>query len=124
MLLVLVGRSKLVLDFALTVHFIHLIVTSLYTRGLPINLLWWSLQACSAALMTSLGIYACQWRELRPMSFGKQKDTGSQPSEGDRDEDEVAESAGIGRGRARDTRNDGGREYEMVSMKDETEGNV
>ena len=69
-LLVLVVRSKLVLDFALTLHFIHLIATALYSHALPSNALWWALQAASAAIMLSLGTWSCRWRELQPMSFG------------------------------------------------------
>lgn len=69
-LLLLVSRSKLVPDFAFTIHFIHFLITSFYSHGLPANLLWWALQATSAALMTFLGMWACQWRELRPIAFG------------------------------------------------------
>ncbi|OJJ60996.1 hypothetical protein ASPSYDRAFT_42834 [Aspergillus sydowii CBS 593.65] len=69
-LLLLVSRSKLIPDFALTIHFLHLITTSLYTRAVPSNLLWWGLQCASAAFMVFLGIWACRWRELQPISFG------------------------------------------------------
>nr|POF08259.1 protein sys1 [Quercus suber] len=69
-ILLLIARSKLVLDFALTIHFINLLVTTLYTRAIPNTLYWWLVQICSAALMTSLGMWACQWRELQPMMFG------------------------------------------------------
>jgi hypothetical protein len=31
---------------------------------------WWAVQGASAFLMTVLGVWACQWRELRPISFG------------------------------------------------------
>ncbi|GAB7361359.1 hypothetical protein MBLNU230_g1415t1 [Neophaeotheca triangularis] len=72
-ILLLIARSKLVPDFALTIHFIHLLVTSLYTRSLPTNLYWWLLQFASAGLMIALGMWACQWRELKPMSFGGNK---------------------------------------------------
>jgi hypothetical protein len=65
-----VVRSKLVPDFALTVHFIHLVLTSLYSRSVPYSLFWWSVQGASAAIMTVLGVWSCQWRELRPISFG------------------------------------------------------
>lgn len=57
-------------DFALTIHFLHLLVVSLYTRSLPKRVFWWALQAASAALMTLLGMWACQWRELKPIAFG------------------------------------------------------
>ncbi|KAF1977143.1 hypothetical protein BU23DRAFT_587703 [Bimuria novae-zelandiae CBS 107.79] len=108
-ILLLIARSKLVLDFALTIHFIHLIVTSLYSHAIPTNLFWWALQACSATLMTSLGVWACQWRELRPINFGA-KSTASQGASAA--EDGMGESRGWGRGRGRD----GAGEYEMVGM--------
>ena len=41
----------------------------MYTRQLPTNLLWWGLQAGSAALMMSLGMWACRYREMQPISF-------------------------------------------------------
>ncbi|MCJ1381921.1 hypothetical protein MMC17_005033 [Xylographa soralifera] len=119
LLLLLVSRSKLVPDFALTVHFIHLLVTSLYARALPTHLLWWGLQACSAALMVSLGVWACQWRELRPMSFGKAKETpGLEEGRGE----EEGEASVFGRGRGRGRGRDGAGEYEMVGMKEGGEG--
>ncbi|KAK3207292.1 hypothetical protein GRF29_103g442421 [Pseudopithomyces chartarum] len=98
-ILILIARSKLVLDFALTIHFIHLIVTSLYTHAIPTNLFWWALQACSATLMTSVGVWACQWRELRPINFGSK--SAARQGTGPSDED--------GRGRGRDG-------YELAGM--------
>ncbi|KAE8824322.1 hypothetical protein PTNB73_09281 [Pyrenophora teres f. teres] len=86
-MLLLIARSKLVLDFALTVHLIHLIVTSLYTHAIPANLFWWALQLCSATIMTCLGVWACQWRELRPINFGSKTPARQQPAA----EDEGAE---------------------------------
>ena len=70
LLLLLVARSKLVPDFALTLHVLHLIATSVYTRSFPTNVLWWILQGASAALMASLGVWSCRWRELKPINFG------------------------------------------------------
>lgn len=69
-LLVLINRSKLIPDFALTLHFVNLFLTVIYTGSIPRNQFWWLLQICSAALMTFLGIWACQRRELAPISFG------------------------------------------------------
>ncbi|KAF2641405.1 hypothetical protein P280DRAFT_425891 [Massarina eburnea CBS 473.64] len=109
-ILLLIARSKLVLDFALTIHFIHLIVTSLYSHAIPANFFWWALQICSASVMTSLGVWACQWRELRPINFGT-KTTARQPS-GSAGADGADESRGRGRGRGRE----GAGEYEMVGM--------
>ncbi|RKF59811.1 Protein SYS1 [Golovinomyces cichoracearum] len=69
-ILILVHRSKLVLDFALTLHFIHLITISIYSHSIPRNFFWWVLHLGSACTMIFLGIWTCQRRELRPMSFG------------------------------------------------------
>ncbi|POS87787.1 hypothetical protein EPUL_001694 [Erysiphe pulchra] len=71
---VLVRRSKLVLDFALTLHFIHLLTVSLYSHSLPRNITWWTTQFISAGAIILMGVWSCQWRELRPISFGA--DTG------------------------------------------------
>lgn len=71
LLLLLVARSKLVPDFALTLHLIHLLATSCYSRSVPANWLWWALQAASAGLMVVGGVWSCRWRELRPIAFGK-----------------------------------------------------
>ena len=70
LLLLLIARSKLVPDFALTLHAIHLVVVSVYSRGLPRNALWWGLNALSVVMMTVGGVWSCRWRELRPISFG------------------------------------------------------
>ncbi|KAJ6187888.1 hypothetical protein N7519_002796 [Penicillium mononematosum] len=113
-LLVFVSRSKLVPDFALTIHFLHLITTTLYTHSLPSNLLWWGLQFASAAMMTFLGMWACQRRELEPIKFGghggsTQAGPSSQASAGDGQQES---SFGRGRGRERSLQ-----EYEMDDMK-------
>ena len=116
-LLLLISRSKLIPDFALTIHFLHLIVTSLYTRALPTNFLWWGLQASSAALMISLGVWACRYRELQPISFGgsgpKSITNAKKPADGSAEPDEHVRG-GRGRGRNRDE----GSSYEMVGMKE------
>ncbi|KAJ4330593.1 hypothetical protein N0V87_009854 [Didymella glomerata] len=108
-ILLLIARSKLVLDFALTLHAIHFLVTSLYTHAIPSHLFWWALQTASATLMTSLGVWACQWRELRPINFGAKKQAAGRADE------PAGEVRGAGRGRGRD----GMGEYEMASLRDE-----
>ncbi|KAF4305741.1 Integral membrane protein SYS1-related protein [Botryosphaeria dothidea] len=117
-LLLLVARSKLIPDFALTVHFLHLIVTSLYSHSIPSHWLWWAVQLASAALMTFLGIWSCQWRELQPINFGggggpsrpsKRVDAPDESSQED-------ESTSYGRGRGR-----GRGQYEMVPIKEADE---
>lgn len=115
-ILLLIARSKLVLDFALTLHAIHFLVTSLYTHAIPSHLFWWALQTASATLMTSLGVWACQWRELRPINFGAKKQAGRADDAGAG----VGEVRGAGRGRGRD----GMGEYEMASLRDDEGDNV
>ncbi|KAK2626209.1 hypothetical protein QTJ16_004471 [Diplocarpon rosae] len=116
-ILLLISRSKLVPDFAISLHVIHLLIVSVYSHSLPQNLLWWLLQISSAALMTALGLWACQWRELRPINFGGpavQATNGIPAEEGDTAGEEEQEYArGRGRGRGRD----GAGVYEMVGMK-------
>ncbi|KAI9850404.1 MAG: hypothetical protein M1838_005737 [Thelocarpon superellum] len=127
-ILVLIARSKLVPDFALTLHFIHLVLTALYSRGVPANWLWWALQAASATVMVSLGTWSCQWRELRPMSFGAgAAGDGSSGGGGPRaylvaqdaageDEEEGVSERERGRGRGRGRSGGGGGEYQMVGL--------
>ncbi|KAJ5492992.1 hypothetical protein N7539_001738 [Penicillium diatomitis] len=119
-LLLLVSRSKLVPDFALTIHFLHLVATVVYTRSIPTNLLWWGLQFASAGIMTLLGMWACQHRELQPISFGGFAGLGGdnsastlQPSSSD-----AHLEAGFGRGRGRErSLQSGFDEYEMTGLK-------
>ncbi|KAJ2896111.1 hypothetical protein MKZ38_005866 [Zalerion maritima] len=126
-MVLIVGRSKLVLDFALTIHFIHLIVVYLCSDGLPRNTAWWVTMGISSAAATILGMWGCRWRELRPIAFGGNGNGGNAANgsasvggapeagiladEGNREEDlEQGYSKGRGRGRGRD----GGGEYEML----------
>jgi hypothetical protein len=105
-ILLLIARSKLVPDFALTIHFIHLIVTSLYSHGIPNTLYWWLVQAASATLMISLGMWACQWRELQPMAFGGKAKSPAKASANEGEGYEMGTLRGAGR--------DGGGSYENV----------
>lgn len=135
-MVLIVIRSKLVLDFALTTHFIHLIIVSLVSGQLPRNFFWYVTMAVSSAVGVALGVWGCQYRELRPVFFGGQQGGGAQTtangsaagpggnggegasgaadglSAGD---EELGFSRGRGRGRGRD----GVGEYEMVRMNGE-----
>ena len=59
--------------------------------------------------MTSLGVWACQWRELKPIKFGG---TGKQQNSSSTETDGIGMSRGRGAGRG----HDGAGEYEMVNM--------
>ena len=113
-LLLLIARSKLVPDFACTIHILHLLVTSLYTRSVPSSLPWWVLQVASTALMTVLGVWACRYRELRPISFGVSAAGTAARGQSVREggDEETGFAVGRGRGRGRD----GAGKYEMVEM--------
>ncbi len=112
-LLFLISRSKLVPDFALTIHFIHLIITTFYTKSLPTNLLWWLLQFGSAALMVFLGVWACRYRELQPITFGMGGKKTTQQASGSVGGDQYVRGGPNG-GR----REGSGPSYEMVAVKE------
>lgn len=66
---IIVGRSKLAWDFAVTVHILNLIVVWLYTGKFPTSILWWCLQVLSGACLVALSTYSTRWRELRDTFF-------------------------------------------------------
>lgn len=68
-LVIVVGRSKLATDFALTLHGINLIAVTAYSKSIPHSWLWWVLQAVSAGFTVCAGVWASQWRELRKTFF-------------------------------------------------------
>ncbi|KAH8668610.1 integral membrane protein S linking to the trans Golgi network-domain-containing protein [Xylariales sp. PMI_506] len=127
-LVVFVARSKLIPDFALTLHFIHLIVVYFYTGLVPRFAMWWVTMLASSAATVSLGMWGCRWRELKPISFGGAartaaaaaaaaaggNDAGASAEAGGQEagDEEMGFSRGRGRGRGRD----GGGEYEMVGL--------
>lgn len=117
-LLLLVARSKLVPDFALTILLIHLLVTSIYTRAIPSNLLWWALQAASAFLMISLGVWACRYRELKPISFGGKIRATAQQAPKDLENGTAVPDGHVRGGRGRGRNIDAGPSYEMVAVKE------
>lgn len=126
-IVLLVARSKLVLDFALSLHAIHLLVVTLYTRQLPRNPAWWLAMAASSGASVALGVWGCRYRELRPITFGGGANTGkgqNGAAGGDNGEGgsggprggEVDVEQGFSRGRGRGRGRDGAGEYEMVHM--------
>lgn len=84
--------------------------------------------------MASLGIWSCQWRELRPINFGSSSNTAQNNSnivtdttgmerdistgmEGEGDAHDAGDvEQGYGRGRGRGRGRDGAGDYEMVGM--------
>ena len=113
LLLLLVSRSKLIPDFALTIHFVHLIATSLYTHTIPTNWLWWGLQFASASLMVFLGMWACRYRELQPITFGIGGSSSSSQQQTSDPSEQGGEDFASGSGERRNR----GNEFEMGIMK-------
>ena len=127
-MIVLIGRSKLVLDFALSMHVVHLVVVTLYTGALPGNTAWWASMACATGVGVALATWGCRYRELRPIAFGGASsgvgngsnaggvsDGGARRFSGDGN-GEGDEEEGFSRGRGRGRGRDGAGEYEMVSL--------
>lgn len=83
------------------------------------------LQIVSAAMMTALGVWSCQYRELRPINFGgSAAATGSSSHTAENaphSEEGHDPEQGYGRGRGRGRGRDGAGEYEMVGIKPEGE---
>ncbi|KAI9244584.1 integral membrane protein S linking to the trans Golgi network-domain-containing protein [Phascolomyces articulosus] len=73
-LVFLVQRAKLVLDFVLTLHFFHILFVWIHTGHFPTCGAWWFLQVVNAILMTLGGEWACMRREMEPIMVSK-KDT-------------------------------------------------
>ncbi|EPE05158.1 integral membrane protein [Ophiostoma piceae UAMH 11346] len=121
-IVIIVGRTKLVLDFAATLHVLHLAVVYLYTGTVPANLAWWATMAVSTCTAFLAGSWGCQHRELRPINFGGSSISSSAaasaaaaapsaaPTAGD-------EEQGFSRGRGRGRGRDGAGDYEMVPIK-------
>jgi len=70
-LVVLVGRAKQCLDFAATVHAVHLVVCIAY-GGWPGSFYWWAVAVTSLIVMAVLGEYLCMKRELAPIALAGQ----------------------------------------------------
>jgi hypothetical protein len=126
-IVLLVTRSKLVLDFALSLHAIHLAVVVLYSRQVPRHLMWWVAMSASSALSVALGVWGCRYRELMPITFGgggasRSTDPSAGPTDGGEASTDIGdEEAGFSRGRGRGRGRDGAGEYEMVQMKGDAE---
>lgn len=71
---IIVGRSKLAWDFAITIHIINLIVVWVFTKKFPTSILWWCLQVISGLILLTLSTYLTRWKELRTTFFGDMLD--------------------------------------------------
>ncbi|KPM38447.1 hypothetical protein AK830_g8115 [Neonectria ditissima] len=127
-IVVLISRSKFVPDFGLTIHFLHLVITSLYTGRIPRHAMWWATMTASSALAVGLGVWGCRYRELQPVFFGGRRILGAAPANSAAtdpaggesphpgEEQPGDEEMGFSRGRGRGRGRDGAGEYEMAQM--------
>lgn len=67
-LTVIVGRSKLAWDFAVTIHAINMAVVLITTGQLP-SFAWIFLQLLSSLILVFLSTWTTRWRELRDTFF-------------------------------------------------------
>ncbi|KAK3486609.1 integral membrane protein S linking to the trans Golgi network-domain-containing protein [Neurospora hispaniola] len=128
----IVQRSKLILDFALTTHFIHLVIVTLYTtpdHTLPRHTAWWLTMAISSLASFLLGSWGCRYRELQPIAFGGHGGGGNTTNnannsitdgegtgQGDEEQGFITGLRGGGGRTKRGSRGDLGGDYEMVTM--------
>lgn len=73
--------------------------------------------------MVSVGIWPCQWRELRPINFGGRPIVSAKTSEL-ANPDGSDEGEGFARGRGRGRGRDGSGAYEMVGMSEQADSSV
>jgi hypothetical protein len=64
----IVTRAKLCLDFTVTCHFFHLILSWLY-QGFPTTATWWLCMLCSILIMSLGGEYLCMRKEMEPITI-------------------------------------------------------
>ncbi|KAL0936976.1 uncharacterized protein CTRU02_209192 [Colletotrichum truncatum] len=119
-IIILISRSKLVPDFALTLHGLHLVISSVYTGRVPRNTMWWGTMATSAAICVALAIWGSRYRELKPISFGGHAASASTANAPEAQQNGAAadeeEGVGFSRGRGRGRGRDGEAGYEMVGI--------
>ncbi|ORX91292.1 hypothetical protein K493DRAFT_286975 [Basidiobolus meristosporus CBS 931.73] len=70
LLLHIVERAKLCLDFTITFHFFHFLFTSMYSQQIPSYFMWWALNVVSCCLMSIGGEWMCMRKEMAPIQLG------------------------------------------------------
>ncbi|KAF9904063.1 hypothetical protein EC991_003096 [Linnemannia zychae] len=81
LLLKIVSRARLVLDFSLTLLLYHVLMVTLYSDHVPSTFLWWALNGTTCGIMIFGGEYVCMQQEMEPIilggSGGSQSNSGS-----------------------------------------------
>ncbi|KAI9598446.1 integral membrane protein S linking to the trans Golgi network-domain-containing protein [Syncephalis fuscata] len=63
----IVERARLCLDFVVTLHIVHLVFTTFYSGHIPTTVFWWALHLASCCVMSVGGEWACMQREMEPI---------------------------------------------------------
>ncbi|CAG8667179.1 5398_t:CDS:2, partial [Dentiscutata erythropus] len=72
-----VQRARLVLDFSLTLHFFHLVITSYYSGQIPTTFIWWALNVVTCCIMIFGGELYCMRKEMEPILLNEDSGEGS-----------------------------------------------
>ncbi|KAF9022722.1 hypothetical protein BGZ52_000660 [Haplosporangium bisporale] len=77
LLLKIVARARLVLDFSLTLLLYHILMVTYYSGHVPSNFLWWALNGTTAGVMIFGGEYVCMQLEMEPIILGNGSSSGN-----------------------------------------------
>ncbi|KAF0506717.1 integral membrane protein [Gigaspora margarita] len=103
----IVQRARLVLDFSLTLHFFHLLITSYYSGQLPTTFIWWALNVITCCIMIFGGELYCMRKEMEPILLNEDSGEGSSTTGANNVSAKTKISADVNRDR-----------YEMVPMEE------
>lgn len=78
----IVQRAKHVLDFTTTLHFLHLVITTIYSRHFPTSILWWICHIISLIMMAIGGEWLCIRREMQPIALANAESNGGRSTRG------------------------------------------
>lgn len=84
----LVRRPRLILDFAITLMFNHLVLTTYYSASIPTSLFFWLIMVAGSAWIIIAAEQLCVKREMNEGLVVSQ----SQPRDGDLDEMEMGDT--------------------------------
>ncbi|KAI8895552.1 integral membrane protein S linking to the trans Golgi network-domain-containing protein [Globomyces pollinis-pini] len=65
----LIKRSRLCLDFAITLHLFHLVFIWIYNHSLPSHWFWWFMKLVSLTVLIVLSQKLCLYEELLPIDL-------------------------------------------------------
>ncbi|GES76893.1 integral membrane protein S linking to the trans Golgi network-domain-containing protein [Rhizophagus clarus] len=103
----LIQRARLVLDFSLTLHFFHLLITTYYSGHVPTTFIWWALNVTTCCIMIFGGEIYCMRKEMEPIPLSDDIGEGASGASGSSVAVKTKTSADVERDR-----------YEMVPMEE------